>query len=418
MGLETGTYVQDLNQSNPIGGTDPKAQGDDHLRLIKSTIKNTLPEGTRALYSPGGKAKTSAYTADATDEQKIISCDATSAAFQVTLPVSSIPTGMPLIVTKTDASAHAVTVAPASGTISGAASFILSDRYSAAMCFWNGTTWFAYYLPSPLGGIAVGGDLDVGGDLNVGGDTSLAALTIGGALTVDGAAEFNDQVQFDAEVKLGSQTLSDGATVNWDMSLGPYVLWTAGGNRTLAAPTGEVVGQVAFLKHVQDATGSRKHTFNAAYKGPGGSVEMPDQAANAETLYLAFVRGSDDVILKRLWGSDLIPILGYKEYDLGALATDQTYTQAHNLARYPALVQVYAECTSADLNYAVGDRVLVYDAGVRDTSNDNNGDGVNVAMNTTNVYVVCAFLNIHNRTTRAWSGITNSKWKFILRVYG
>ena len=41
MGLETGTYVADLNAANPTS-TDPKSQGDDHLRLVKSVLKNTF----------------------------------------------------------------------------------------------------------------------------------------------------------------------------------------------------------------------------------------------------------------------------------------------------------------------------------------------------------------------------------------
>lgn len=41
MGLETGTYVNDLNTANPTS-TDPKSQGDDHLRLIKTVLKNTF----------------------------------------------------------------------------------------------------------------------------------------------------------------------------------------------------------------------------------------------------------------------------------------------------------------------------------------------------------------------------------------
>lgn len=41
MSLETGTYVADLNTANPLS-MDPKSQGDDHLRLIKSVLKNTF----------------------------------------------------------------------------------------------------------------------------------------------------------------------------------------------------------------------------------------------------------------------------------------------------------------------------------------------------------------------------------------
>lgn len=42
MSLESATYVNQLVISNP-DGSDPKGQGDDHLRLIKNTLKNTFP---------------------------------------------------------------------------------------------------------------------------------------------------------------------------------------------------------------------------------------------------------------------------------------------------------------------------------------------------------------------------------------
>ena len=48
MGLETGTYISDLNSSNPVAG-DPVNEGDDHLRLIKSTVKATFPSVTGAV---------------------------------------------------------------------------------------------------------------------------------------------------------------------------------------------------------------------------------------------------------------------------------------------------------------------------------------------------------------------------------
>lgn len=50
MALETGTYISDLNSSNPVA-TDGLAQADDHIRLVKSTIKATLPGLTGAVTS-------------------------------------------------------------------------------------------------------------------------------------------------------------------------------------------------------------------------------------------------------------------------------------------------------------------------------------------------------------------------------
>tara|TARA_B100001057_G_scaffold294338_1_gene294437 strand:+ start:1566 stop:2537 length:972 start_codon:yes stop_codon:yes gene_type:complete len=48
MALETGTYIDSLNASNPVA-TDGLAQADDHMRLIKSTIKATFPSVTGAI---------------------------------------------------------------------------------------------------------------------------------------------------------------------------------------------------------------------------------------------------------------------------------------------------------------------------------------------------------------------------------
>ncbi|MGB4498535.1 MAG: hypothetical protein WBI40_07540 [Methylococcaceae bacterium] len=48
MGLETTTYINGLVVTNPTSA-DAKSQGDDHLRLIKSTIKNTFAAITGAI---------------------------------------------------------------------------------------------------------------------------------------------------------------------------------------------------------------------------------------------------------------------------------------------------------------------------------------------------------------------------------
>jgi hypothetical protein len=42
MGLETGDYITDLVPSNPLG-TDPKSEGDDHIRLTKKTVQQSWP---------------------------------------------------------------------------------------------------------------------------------------------------------------------------------------------------------------------------------------------------------------------------------------------------------------------------------------------------------------------------------------
>lgn len=43
MGLEAADYISQLVVTNPVGGVDPKAQGDDHLRLIKHVLQTQFP---------------------------------------------------------------------------------------------------------------------------------------------------------------------------------------------------------------------------------------------------------------------------------------------------------------------------------------------------------------------------------------
>ena len=48
MGLETSTYINGLVATNPLG-TDVLSKGDDHIRLLKSTIKASFPDVDEAV---------------------------------------------------------------------------------------------------------------------------------------------------------------------------------------------------------------------------------------------------------------------------------------------------------------------------------------------------------------------------------
>jgi len=81
MTIETATYVSDLNESLPAA-TDPKSEGDDHLRLIKSALKNTFP-GVTGAFSPWFTATNATYssgswTYTATGAASYASVDVTS----------------------------------------------------------------------------------------------------------------------------------------------------------------------------------------------------------------------------------------------------------------------------------------------------------------------------------------------------
>ena len=56
MALESGSYLADLNTANPAG-TDPKSQGDDHIRLLKSVLKNSFAGFPGAVVVTGAEAQ-------------------------------------------------------------------------------------------------------------------------------------------------------------------------------------------------------------------------------------------------------------------------------------------------------------------------------------------------------------------------
>ena len=61
-------------------------------------------------------------------------------------------------------------------------------------------------------------------------------------------------------------TLTDASTIAWDVGTSPVAKVTLGANRTLGAGTNAQTGQFVSLLVIQDGTGSRTLSFNAAYE--------------------------------------------------------------------------------------------------------------------------------------------------------
>ena len=104
MGLETATYITDLVSNNPLG-TDSKAQGDNHIRLLKSVLKAQFPNlGSAAATATaaelnkldGATATTaelnilSGVTATAAELNKLDGCTSSTAELNLLTGVSSI----------------------------------------------------------------------------------------------------------------------------------------------------------------------------------------------------------------------------------------------------------------------------------------------------------------------------------------
>lgn len=92
-------------------------------------------------------------------------------------------------------------------------------------------------------------------------------------------------------------TLTDGATVNWDMSSGFDFIVTLGGNRTLANPTNTKVGQKGRLIIQQDGTGSRTVTWGSDYMFANNTAPTLSTAANSVDVLYYDVRASNYIIV-------------------------------------------------------------------------------------------------------------------------
>lgn len=77
------------------------------------------------------------------DGHDVVLCDATSAAFTVTLPKAAPNKGKLYRLKKVDSSANAITIdGDGSETIDGATTQSLASQWDIAWVFSNGTAWF------------------------------------------------------------------------------------------------------------------------------------------------------------------------------------------------------------------------------------------------------------------------------------
>lgn len=132
--------------------------------------------------------------------------------------------------------------------------------------------------------------------------TKLAATVTAASDSAAGVVELATQAEINAgsdtsrvptaatlQNKLYStQTLTDGATINWNLAQGAMASVTLGGNRTLANPTNLVNGASYLLIIRQDGNGNRTLNFGAAYKFAGGNDPTLSTGANAIDI-IAFI---------------------------------------------------------------------------------------------------------------------------------
>lgn len=162
-----------------------------------------------------------------------------------------------------------------------------------------GGTGLVFTDAPSVGSVAWGNITGTQSDVNVSGfnndagytDYSPSGLTDNRMLKSDG----NDDVQstgftvddndvFDTgsgQIHSTEGTLTDGASIAWNLTGKQVATVTLGGNRTLSNPTNMKSGGTYILTVKQDATGSRTLSYDTAYKWSGGTAPTLTTTANA-----------------------------------------------------------------------------------------------------------------------------------------
>lgn len=109
----------------------------------------------------------------------------------------------------------------------------------------------------------------------------LATSATGTVLTLS-----DSNILFAKKGYFAEQTLTDGATIDWNLSTEQVAKVTLAGNRTLNAPTNQQAGAFYSLAIIQDGTGSRTLTFNSAYKFTGATAPTLTTTASAKDIII------------------------------------------------------------------------------------------------------------------------------------
>lgn len=237
MGLESVTYINDFVTTNPVAG-DPRSEGDDHIRNIKSALAATFP----------------------------------GIAFPVAF--QAVTTGT--------ADAYVITLSPAPAAyVDGMVIWCRAHVANNAACTINVNTLGAKNIVHGNNTTLTASEVEL--------DQSMLLrynATLGGGVfellnpglhyvRTDTAHEYTKTQNFNAT------TLTDAATIAWDLESNQVCTVTLGGNRTLGTPTNMKDGGFYSIMVKQDATGSRTLAFASEYKFADGTTPTVTATANA-----------------------------------------------------------------------------------------------------------------------------------------
>ena len=106
------------------------------------------------------------------------------------------------------------------------------------------------------------------------------------------ASDIADDLITSAKLNYSETTLTDGSSITWDASTQDVAKVTLAGNRTLGAASNGTTGQFISLLIIQDGTGSRTLTWNAAYEFASDTAPTLTTTANLGDVFVFRYNGS------------------------------------------------------------------------------------------------------------------------------
>lgn len=252
MGLESGSYIDDLNSANPLSN-DNVSQGDDHLRLIKSLLKATFPGADKEFYFPRAEVKADDSTENVAsdDENKAYSCTASSSGVTINLPTDP-NAGFKIIVVNNNGGANVTINRGGSDTINGSSSYTISDQYEGAIFVYVGSNvWFGLRIGVGSATRTSKGDVEEAAEAEVYAATDDKFLDAGHLKSAAAAA--------------GALSESSGTiAVDWESFIFDQV--TIDEDTEINNPTNEMPGTWRTLEVVGDDGTDREITFGSEFE--------------------------------------------------------------------------------------------------------------------------------------------------------
>jgi len=155
----------------------------------------------------------------------------------------------------------------------------------------------------------------------------------------------------------------------------------------------------------------------ASSNSPSGS-ESPGILDDIQRVHASFIATLRDQMALKADSASLIITKSYDSGDLTYVSADGQ-TLVHGLGVTPKIILVYMHCVSADNQYSAGDYALIPSGVYFDGTNSRgvqifNADAATISFVTGSDSTAISLLG---KTSRVVVGLTNTKWRIVIRAY-